>query len=100
MTACIVCKAIEIGAGLYYKNWMAISTAARLDWFAFGEYIAMRRKKLGMTQSEFALAINRKQPDVSAFELARVQPSLETFIVICHALKVSPENTLRRFLKK
>ena len=78
---------------------MAI-TETRVEWEALGEFIAERRKKLRMTQSDLADAICRKQPDVSAFEKAKIQPTIDTFLAICEALDVSPENTLRRFRKK
>lgn len=53
--------------------------------------IRARRIELEMTQQDLAAATGLYQPDISAFEGGRKEPSLETISVIAKGLRIQPE---------
>lgn len=75
-------------------------TTPHLDWESFGEFVAMRRKELRLTQSDLAQEIGRKQPDVSNLEKGSVEPTCETVVRIATALQVEPLHLFAVILKK
>lgn len=79
---------------------MGTCTTAHLNWEAFGDFIATRRKSLHMTQGQFALEIGRKQPDVSNLERGTVEPTVETVVRIASALEVEPLKLFAIILEK
>ena len=87
---------------IVYHRSMAIATvtATKIDWKSMGEYIADRRRAIGMTQGELAEAVSRKQPDISAIEAGRVQSTLETLVNVAAALKIDIKTLVGKFLKK
>jgi len=58
----------------------------RLSGSRIGPQIAQARREAGLTQTELAERIGRKQPDVSAIELDKVAPTVATLCRIADAL--------------
>jgi predicted transcriptional regulator len=58
---------------------------------AFCRNMRTRRIELGLTQQELAEATGLYQPDISAFEAGRKEPTLETVSVIAKGLRIRPE---------
>lgn len=71
-----------------------------LNWEAFGEYLADRRKERQLTQSELASAIGTAQPNVSQYERGVAEPTIETLCRIASVLKVNVDNFLRQLQEK
>ena len=75
-------------------------SAAKFDWIAFGEFIAQRRQSLNINQTDLALAIGRKQPDISTIERGKSRPNVDTLIRLAEALGMDPATVLARFQNK
>ena len=79
---------------------MSTTSETKLDWVAFGKYIASCRKKMGMDQKEFAELIKRKQPDVSLIERGKKQVTVETIWRIAEAIELTPATLFSKFQEK
>jgi transcriptional regulator with XRE-family HTH domain len=81
---------------------MIVSTISepKLDWIAFGQFVAELRKRQGLSQVEFAELIGRKQPDVSVIEKGSRQSTVETIWRIADALEVAPQKLFSKLEKK
>ena len=78
---------------------MSAVSESKLNWQAFGESIARRRKSLGVTQAEFAKVIGCDQPVVSVYERGDRQPTVEMCVRIAEALGVSLGSLLKPLTK-
>lgn len=59
-----------------------------------GNRIKLRRKELHFKQADLAELLEISNNHMSAIERGREKPSLDTFISICQALKVTPDYLL------
>lgn len=59
-----------------------------------GNRIKLRRKELGIKQTELAELLGLSNNHMSSIENGRQKPSLDTFIDICKCLKVTPDYLL------
>ena len=66
----------------------------QLDLISMGARIAARRKHLGLSQRQLAERLNVSNNHISNIERGRENPGLDTFIVICNELKVTPDYLL------
>lgn len=64
-----------------------------IDYYKIGTRIAQRRKELHMTQNQLAEKIDMSKNYISSIENGSSY-SLETFLMICDALDVTPDYIL------
>ncbi|MBQ9265953.1 MAG: helix-turn-helix transcriptional regulator [Bacilli bacterium] len=55
----------------------------------FNERLKLYRKRAGLSQEQFASALNVKQYNVSDYEVGRSEPSIELLIKIAQVLNIS-----------
>ncbi len=67
-----------------------------INYVVLGERIKKYRKKQGLTQAKLAEAIGVSSNHISKIETASTTPSLEVFVGISDALKVSADQLLLR----
>ena len=84
---------------LYYNNKLLISNkneVSNLEQLLkdMGRRIKSRRKELKITQSELAETLDLSNNHISSIETGNQKPSLDTFIELCNALKVTPDYLL------
>lgn len=60
----------------------------------FGDYIAISRKRIGLSQGKLASLAGVSQGSISDIEKGTRDISLKTFISICNALSVAPSKAL------
>ena len=60
----------------------------------FNERLKAYRKKAGLSQEQFASALNVKQYNVSDYEVGRSEPSIELLIKIAKILEISIDELL------
>lgn len=73
---------------------MSAVTDSKLDWDAFGERVAARRKKIGMSQRTLAKSIGRHQAAISSIELGKMQPTVETCFRLADSLDITVSTLL------
>ncbi len=66
----------------------------KTDFLEMGKRISERRKNLGVKQNTFAKEIGISPNYLSGIERGKETPSLEVFVAICNALKVTPDYLL------
>jgi transcriptional regulator with XRE-family HTH domain len=68
------------------------------DWLraAFGEILKELREERGFSQAQLALEAELDQSFLSLIERGDRQPSLLSLFAICDALKVEPDDVVRR----
>lgn len=59
-----------------------------------GRRIKLRRKELRIKQTELAEILNISNNHMSSIEIGKEHPSMDVFIRICEALKVTPDYLL------
>lgn len=59
-----------------------------------GQRIKLRRKELKLSQTELAELIDVSNNHMSNIENAKAKPSMDNFIELCEALKVTPDYLL------
>lgn len=64
----------------------------------FGEILAQKRAKYGWTQSELANKVNSNQRVVSAWEVGRNQPRLDTIILFADLFECTIDELVGRTL--
>ncbi len=65
-----------------------------LDKEELGRRLAKQRKKLKMKQRQLAEQVGVNSNHISSIEHGKVAPSLECFVKICDALKITPDYLL------
>lgn len=66
---------------------------------AFAATLRLARERANVTQAKLAEHSNLDRTYISLLERGRRQPSLETFLVLSRALKVSPQEFLGSVLE-
>ena len=66
-----------------------------MDLQAIGARIKAAREAKGMTQEDFAAALDMSRNHISVIERGQKVPKLDTFVAIANALDVSADNLLR-----
>jgi transcriptional regulator with XRE-family HTH domain len=74
------------------KSTRAKVTDQRL--LIIGERAKNIRKSMGLTQTDIALRMGSGKPVVSILERGLLNPTLSTFMQLCNALEVEPEDLL------
>lgn len=64
------------------------------QYIEMGYRIRNRRKELKMKQSELAELLDISNNHMSSIENGRQKPSMDTFLLICETLKVTPDSLL------
>lgn len=62
--------------------------------FALGSRIFDRRESVCMTQEELSIATGLKPTAISHFERGRRKPCIKNLLLLCSALKCSPNHLL------
>lgn len=68
--------------------------SACIDYIEIGKRIKQRRKELKKSQESLGESVGISSNHVSSIENGKQSPSLETFILICDSLEVSPDYLL------
>jgi transcriptional regulator with XRE-family HTH domain len=62
----------------------------------FGKELRKLRLKAGLTQEEVAAHAGVSREYVSMLEAGKNTPTIEVFMKLCHAVRVSPEDVISR----
>ena len=71
-----------------------------MDYKDLGARVRIARKKLGMTQEKLAEQVGISASFLGHIERGTRVASLETFVLLCNALKIKPEELLASSLEK
>ena len=61
---------------------------------AFGKALQRYRKKRGKTQADIAFTANLDRTYISLLELGKKSPTLDTMVVLCSALHITPSDLM------
>ncbi len=66
---------------------------------SFGMRVRRKRKEMGITQAKLAELCEVSVPFIGHIERGSRSPSVESLLVICRVLKVTPDYLLQDYLK-
>ena len=69
-----------------------------MDYSGFGMRIRQKRKELNFTQADLAEMCNCSIPFIGHIERGSRAPSMESLIMLCNALKGTPDYLLQDYL--
>ncbi len=60
----------------------------------FSERLVFLRKKEGLSQEDLAMSLGMVRTTVTMYETGRAVPSLKIFVLLCQAIKATPNDLL------
>ena len=71
----------------------------QVDYSLLGTRIRLKRKEMGITQAEMAERCGVSVPFIGHIERGSRAPSMESFLVICRVLHVTPDFLLQDYIE-